>query len=307
MWAKTQRWLHAAGEWAVLLPVWRRFTSARNKRGAAAIATAGAWLVAILIVAAIASGGKDDEPAPSEPVAEMWASATPTRTARAAGTGTPSPAPEQPPAATAPPAVSADGAAPPAPAQVLTIVSSTTYTDDLGSLHVAGEVRNNGAEYMEFVEVTGTFFDEAGQTLASEFTFTHADIIAPGEVAGFDLTVRGGASLGVNRYELAFQGEVTAERPVSGLVIQEGSTSIDEIGDLHVVGRVLNQSAGPAEFVKVIGTFYGSDGKVMRSASVYTELDEVPSGGSDSFDLIIPDGGSLGFARYELEVEGFPI
>jgi hypothetical protein len=76
---------------------------------------------------------------------------------------------------------------------------------------------------------------------------------------------------------------------------------------LHDIGTVLNQSAGSAEFVKVIGTFYGADGAVLRSASVYSDLDEVPPGGTDSFDLAISGGGSLGYARYELKVEGFPV
>ena len=177
----------------------------------------------------------------------------------------------------------------------------------MGSLHVAGEVRNNGGEYMEFVEITGTFFNADGQVAAYESTFTHADIVAPSEVAGFDLAVPGGAGLGVSHYELAVQGEVTAERPVSGLVVQVENSNIDAGGDLHIVGTVVNQSGGAAEFVKVIGTFYGPDGTVVRSDFAYTDLDEIPPGGTDSFDLVLPGGGSAGFARYELKVEGFPV
>jgi hypothetical protein len=321
MWMKRQRWLVTAGEWAVLLPLWRRLIDAPRGRAVAAGATGAVWLVAIAAAVVIADGGGDADPASDERVAEARASATPTRTASPAGSRTPSPVssvtagatpqpepdPEQAPAVTAPPAVSADGAAPPAPGQVLTVVSSSMYTDDVGALHVAGEVRNNGAEYMELVEITGTFFDAAGQAVASEFTFTHADIVAPEEVAGFDLTVGGGGSLAVSHYALAVKGTVTAERPVSGLVIQGESASIDESGDLHVVGSVLNQSTGPVEFVKVIGTFYGTDGTVLRSASAHTELDEVPAGGMDSFDLAIVGGDSVGYARYELKVEGFSV
>ena len=321
MWAKTYRWLIKAGEWAVLLPVWRKLLGDSNRSGAAAIVTGGVWLVAILIAGAIVSGGGDGDSAPGENAAAAKASATARGTASPARSGTPSPAPRgtqeatpQPsptpglaPAAATPPPGSADGGAPPAPGQILTIVSSSTYTDDVGGLHVAGEVRNNGGEYLEFVEITGTFFNADGQVAAYESTFTHADLVAPSEVAGFDLAVSGGASLGISRYELAVQGEVAAERPVSGLVVQVENSSVDTGGDLHVVGTVVNQSAGPAEFVKVIGTFYGPDGTVMRSDFAYTELDEIPPGGIDTFDLVLPGGGAAGFARYELKVEGFPV
>jgi hypothetical protein len=172
---------------------------------------------------------------------------------------------------------------------------------------VAGEVRNNGADYLEFVEITGTFFDAGGQAVASDYTYTHADFVAPGETAGFDLLIPDGGSLGVSRYELSTVGEVTSDRPATGLVIQGESSNVDANGDYHVVGLVANQSAQAAEFVKVIGTFYAADGTVVRSDFTYTELDGLPAGGTDSFDLIVPEGGSAGIARYSLKVEGFPI
>ena len=183
-------------------------------------------------------------------------------------------------------------------------MSSSSYTDGLGTFHVAGEVRNNSPEYMEFVEIIGTVFDPAGQVVASDYIYTHADFVAPGETAGFDLTVVDGGSLGVSRYELEVQGEATSDRPAPGLVIQGDSSSIDDIGDLHVVGLVVNQSDAPAEFVKIVGIFYTADGTVVRSDFTYTDLDIVAPGESTSFDLIVLEGASAGIARYSLKVEG---
>jgi hypothetical protein len=200
-----------------------------------------------------------------------------------------------------------EGAAPAAPGLVLSVVSSSSYTDDVGDVHVAGEVRNNGGEFMEFVEITGTFYDGAGQTLASESTFTHADIIVPGEVAGFDLTVPAGTGLGIPRYDLSVEGEPTADRPATGLIVQEGGSSTDELGDLHIAGTVVNQSGAAVQFVKVIGTFYAPDGTVVRSEFAYTDLDEVPPGGTDVFELIVAEASSASIARYVLKVEGFPV
>ena len=131
------------------------------------------------------------------------------------------------------------------------------YADSDGALHVAGEVRNTTTDYMDYVEITGTFFDASGQVVASEYTFTHVDLVAPGDTAGFDLGLANGAGLGVSRYELAVQGEVTADRPAPGLVITGRQREHRRAGDYHVVGTVTNQSAALAEFVKLIGTFYG--------------------------------------------------
>jgi hypothetical protein len=160
---------------------------------------------------------------------------------------------------------------------------------------------------MEFVEIAGTFFDAAEQIVASEYTYTHTDFVAPGEAAGFDLTVPDGATFGISRYDLAVHGEPTVDRPATGLVIEGETTNIDGGGDYHVVGTIVNQAATPAEFVIVIGTFYTADGTVVRSEFAYTNLDQLPPGGTDTFDLSVPNGGSAGIARHTVKVEGYPV
>lgn len=285
--------------------------------------TAAVWLVLLALVASSGDGNDGSDTNEHIRAAES-ASPTPTRTTRptrsrdASPTATPAatpqgaPPPSAPtvgPAATEAPAgiPAATPVPPPAPGQTLTVVSSSSYSDDIGTFHVAGEVRNNGAELMEFVEIAGTFFDAAGQVVGSESTYTHTDFVAPAEAAGFDLAVPDGVSLGITRYDLAVQGEPTAERPATGLVIQGESASVDGGGDYHVAGSVVNQGAAPAEFVQVIGTFYAADGTVVRSEVAYTQLDVVPPGGTDTFDLSVPNGGSVGIALYALKVEGYPV
>ena len=316
--SKINRWLIAAGEWVVLLPLWRKLIRPPGGRVAAVMTTGLVWLVIAVAVADLAGGG-DGNDNPSQAAAKE--SATPRRTARPARTRAASPSPgaaatatPEPATTPAAPAASAGpasdgatpgGAAPPVPAAPLVIVSSSLYADSASTLHVAGEVRNTTTDYMDYVEITGTFFDASGQVVASEYTFTHVDLVAPGATAGFDLGLVNGAELGVSRYELAVQGEVTADRPAAGLVIQGESANVDGGGDYHVVGTVVNQSAAVVEFVKVIGTFYGADGTVVRSDLAYTELEVVPPGGTDTFDLILPEGGAAGIATYSLVVEGF--
>lgn len=318
--SRINRWLIATAEWVVLLPLWRRVIRPPGGRVAAVMVTGLVWL---LIAAAFAglAGGDDANDSTSQAAAKE--SATPTRTVRptstqaaspspnAAATPTPEPAttPEVAPVTGPGPAQSSAtpvGAPPPPPGTPLVIVSSSLYTAGDSSLHVAGEVRNITTDYMDYVEITGTFFDASGQVVASEYTFTHVDLVAPGDTAGFDLGLANGAGLGVSRYELAVQGEVTADRPAAGLVIQGESANVDGGGDYHVVGTVVNQSAAVAEFVKVIGTFYGPDGTVVRSDLAYTELEVIPPGGTDTFDLSLPNGDSAGIATYRLVVEGFP-
>jgi hypothetical protein len=311
----------AAAEWVVLLPLWRKLIRPPGGRVAAVMVTAAVWLLIAVAVAGLADGDDANDITIQAAAKE---SATPARTARPTRTRAASPSPEvvasatPEPAATPAPApgdsarpasggATPVGAATPAPAAPLVIVSSSLYADSHSTLHVAGEVRNTTTDYMDYVEITATFFDASGQVVASDDTFTHVDLVPPGDAAGFDLGLADGAILGVTRYELAVLGEVSADRPAPGLVIQGESANVDGGGDYHVVGTVVNQSAGVAEFVKVVGTFYGADGTVVRSDFTYTELEVVPPGGSDTFDLSVPEGGAAGIASYVLKVEGFSI
>jgi hypothetical protein len=111
------RWnrLVRAGEWAVLLPVWRRFIKSQGWRVAAASGTGLFWFI-IIIVIATSSGGDDGKPAPgsastspkasatSSPPAKSTASVAATATV-AATTAAPTENPTEPPtvAQTAPP------------------------------------------------------------------------------------------------------------------------------------------------------------------------------------------------------------
>jgi hypothetical protein len=168
-------------------------------------------------------------------------------------------------------------------------------------------VLNSGTEYLDFVEISGTFYDGGGQVVGSEFAYTHVDFVGPGESAGFDLPLVDGGALGVTRYQLAVQGEPTTERPAAGLAVQGESASVDEFGDYHVTGEVVNQSAATVEFVKVVGTFYAANGTVVRSDFTYIDAEVIDPGQAAPFDLVALEGGNAGIARYSLKVEGFPV
>jgi hypothetical protein len=319
-------WFVAAGGWAVLLPVWRRSIRARNGRVAAVIATGIIWLVIIAAVAGPLGGGDDSADNGGRAAAQGSPGAKPERTIRPTNPPTTSPSPGSVASATPAPTIAVTGTpiagaaaapgitppadltpapAPPAAGAALVIVSSSSYTDSDGGYHVAGEVRNTTADYMDYVEISGTFFDAGGQVVASEYTFTHVDLIAPSDTAGFDLVLTNGAALGVSRYELAVRGELSADRPAPGLVVTAESPGVDG-NDFHVVGTVANQSGASAEFVTVAGTFYGADGTVVRSDFTYVDADVVQPGESVSFDLVVPEAASAGIAHYQLRVEGFP-
>ncbi len=74
-------------------------------------------------------------------------------------------------------------------ATVLTIQQGEQRTNDLGWYEIVGEVVNGGSEPTEFVKVVATFYDEAGQVIDTDYTYTDPSDLVAGQSAPFELTV----------------------------------------------------------------------------------------------------------------------
>ncbi len=76
-------------------------------------------------------------------------------------------------------------------------------------------------------------------------------------------------------------------------------------GYLHIVGEVINNTDYWYDFVKVVATFYDSDGKVLGSDFTYIELDELPPHGKGVFVLSSDVGdAAASVVSYKLQVQG---
>lgn len=69
----------------------------------------------------------------------------------------------------------------------LTILSSTSYVDSIDHLNVVGEVQNNSPLSLDYVRVTGTFYDSMGKVVGTDFTFTSPTTINTRAKAPFHL------------------------------------------------------------------------------------------------------------------------
>ena len=69
--------------------------------------------------------------------------------------------------------------------------------------------------------------------------------------------------------------------------IASSNDFIDSIGFLHVVGEVENNTPIDTQFVKITGTFYDSNNKVVATHFTYTSPSDISSGGKAPFELIL--------------------
>lgn len=71
----------------------------------------------------------------------------------------------------------------------LEILGDSYYLDTIGILHLVGEVKNNSPLVAEFVKIIGTFYDNQGNVIATESTYTEPSNISSNEKAPFELLI----------------------------------------------------------------------------------------------------------------------
>ena len=164
------------------------------------------------------------------------------------------------------------------------IKSLNDYVDSLGYFHIIGEVVNNSDKTYEFNRLDGTIYDENERSLDSEFTYTLVDSIPPYSKSPFNIVFVGG-SLGVDSFEVQLSGAETTEKPRK-LTITKPSIFVDSIDNLHLVGEVMNLGEQTANFVKVVATFYNSNGEVVGQSFTYTKNSDIYPGQYSTYEIV---------------------
>jgi hypothetical protein len=87
------------------------------------------------------------------------------------------------------------------------VLSHQSYVED-GYYYVVGEVQNNTGHKVELVEIAATFYDSAGQVVATDSNPVEMHVLAPGQKSFFEVSNVGEdkESTGrIARYELKVQ------------------------------------------------------------------------------------------------------
>lgn len=214
------------------------------------------------------------------------------------------PSPPSPPPSPPPAAPTATPVPTPSQAAGFAVRKTSDYVSGIGTLHVVGEVANNNAFDAEYVKIVGTFLDDAGNVLATDFAYSCLDIVPGHSDSPFHLGVWDPPP-GIVRYTLQVEGEGAREAPPLGLEISGVTSNVSEIGTFHVLGLVTNNSDLTYEYVKICGALYDDTGNVIRADFTYTQVDTLAPGQSSSFDYAEWDAPPV--ASYRLWVQARPM
>jgi len=162
----------------------------------------------------------------------------------------------------------------------------TDYVSASGSHHLVGEVLNETADSLRFVEVLATLYDDAGQVVGTGSTFTELSIVEPGSSAPFKLTTINPPA--VASYDLRVDFATTTQTPIT-LEILGHTGATDGSGWYRVTGEVRNPHDFPVKFPEIVATFYSATHDVVRVEGVFSEADLLDPGQVSSFEVVVPD------------------
>jgi len=192
-------------------------------------------------------------------------------------------------AAAASPGVHAAPSAPDAApdAASIQILSSRAWTDDIGYLHIVGDVKNTTTAWRRFVEIDARLYNANGRVLKSTFTFTLLDLVGPGKRAPFHLITERPA--GYHHFRLSTTSSTTSLRPIGKLKIFRGVPYTDSIGYRHYPGEVKNENGFPVEFTQVIITLFDANGRVLNVDFTFTDPHRIPAGAKRAYEAFFGD------------------
>jgi hypothetical protein len=178
-------------------------------------------------------------------------------------------------------------------ARDINLLSSSSYMDSIGSLHVVGELQNASPEPREYVKIVATLRDPFGNILDSSFTYSEVEVLRPGEKSPFDVIFSNEQQVrNIQRYEIAsITGDVTQAKPAN-LKLDVGDSYYDSIGSAHVVGEVTNNGPGVSHYTKISETFHDDQNKTVATGFTYTDPNDLELGQSAPFNMIISDDAS---------------
>ena len=173
------------------------------------------------------------------------------------------------------------------------ILSSVTWTDASGYVHVAGEVLNNTAAYRRWIQIDASFRSAGGTILSRTTGYPKIGTLAPWSRAPFEIVAKEPAGYASTTLTVCTPtaaggcapGEV-APSPLAGLSIVGSASQLDPSGTLHLTGSVLNRGGSTAHLVRAVVTLYDTRGLVKGLGWDVTAPPSIGAGASAPYEAI---------------------
>jgi len=186
------------------------------------------------------------------------------------------------------------------------ILSTSSFVDDLGNFHVIGEVNNTAFDPQTDIVITTILSNTTNKTIVGNHSaFTSIGTLRHGESSPFDILVQDPQIVGkFNFIEFSTSSRPTTEKPAN-LIINGSSVFLDNVGNPHITGNIINQGPFPEQFLNLVATFYDNSSLgIVGTQSFGLNVANLSQNQVAPFDITITDNKTKSQgAFYSLDVE----
>ena len=188
------------------------------------------------------------------------------------------------------------------------VISTSTYTDDSGNFHIIGEVNNTSTQSQKDVEITAILSDTTNNTVVGNHsTFSSTSTLRQGELSPFDIVIQNPQQIlgKFNFIEFSATSQTATEDKPANLVINGTSSFLDNAGNPHIIGNIINKGPTPEQFLNLIATFYDNSSLgVIGTQTFGLNVGNLVNNQMAPFDITITDNKTKSQgAFYSLNVE----
>jgi hypothetical protein len=197
------------------------------------------------------------------------------------------------------------------------ITSTSSYIDDFGNFHVIGEVNNTSTDPQTNILVTALLSDTNNNVVVGNHSaFSSIGTLRQGELSPFDIVIQNPQQIlgKFNFMEFLTTSQPAVEKPAT-LLLNGSSSFVDNVGNPHITGNIINQGQSPEQLLNVAMTFYdNSSFGVIGTQSFGLNVGNLANNQMAPFDITITDNKTKSQAAfYSLNVDsvqssmGFPL
>jgi hypothetical protein len=168
----------------------------------------------------------------------------------------------------------------------VTVMGSTTYTDNEGHYNIIGEVKNNANQAFRFIRVTANLYDSLNRIIDTSSAYTTLEELRPQETSNFHIVFPNQAAVDQSgTYTLTVSPSQPATPKPQQLQVNYGNVRVDSPDTFTFVGEVTNQGNRPTDLVRVSASFYDANNQLVDVENVYAQPSILQPGQSASFEI----------------------
>ncbi|MDR4491620.1 MAG: hypothetical protein R2685_12085 [Candidatus Nitrosocosmicus sp.] len=173
------------------------------------------------------------------------------------------------------------------------ILSTSTFMDETGNFHIIGEVNNTSLQPQNNVVITAILSNATNNLVVGNHSaFTSINTLRTGELSPFDIVIQNPQQIlgKFNFMEFIASSQPSAVEKPANLVLNGSSSFLDNSGNPHITGSIINEGQNPEQSFNLVATFYDNSSiGVIGTQTFGLNVGNLTQNQMAPFDITITD------------------